>query len=483
MKLSFHGANRQVTGSCYLLENAGRRVLVDCGLFQERKFQSRNWEPFAFDPASVDIMLLTHAHLDHCGLIPKLVRDGFKGRILTTQPSVALAEIVMRDSARIQEEDARYKKKRHQREHRTGPHAVEALYTEDDARRAASRLQPVAFNACHELGGGMSACFHDAGHVLGSASLTVEVEVGGADGAGGAEGVGQAAGVGERRTVLFSGDVGQHDKPLIPDPTFIRAADYVVLESTYGDRNHREEGDIPEQLARHVNHAVTRGGNVVIPTFAIERAQELLFHLASLVYEKRIPRVPVFLDSPMAINVTELFERYPDFLDEHTRGLLRAGEHPLDFPGLYLSRNHNDSKAINAVRGTAVILAGSGMCTGGRIKHHLVHNLSRPESTILFVGYQSPDTLGGQIVRGRNPVRIHGREREVKADIAQLYGLSAHADHDGLLAYLDAVQPRPRRLFLTHGEERVAEKFAEEIRETRQIDVSVPEYGERFTLD
>lgn len=466
MQLSFHGANRQVTGSCYLLEHDDRRVLIDCGLFQERKFQSRNWQPFDFDPADVDVMLLTHGHQDHCGLIPKLVRDGFRGRILTTQPSVALADIVMRDSARIQEEDARYKKKRHRREKRKSRYGYEPLYTEDDARRAANRLSPVAFNACHRLGGGMSACFHDAGHVLGSASLTIDVET--------------KAG---RKTILLSGDVGQHDKPLIPDPTFIERADYVVLESTYGDRNHREEGDIPEQLARHINAAAERGGNVVIPTFAIERAQELLFHLAALIYDKRIPRVPVFLDSPMAINVTELFERYPDFLDEHTRTLLRSGEHPLDFPGLYLSRGHDQSKSINAVRGTAVILAGSGMCTGGRIKHHLVHNISRSASTVLFVGYQSPDTLGGLIVRGKNPVRIHGKEREVKADIAQLYGLSAHADREGLFDYLDAVKPKPKRLFLTHGEEKVALRFAEEIRATRQIQASVPEFGERVTLD
>ncbi len=466
MHLSFHGAARQVTGSCYLLEHNKRRILIDCGLFQERRFLKRNWEPFPFDPASVDLMLLTHGHLDHCGLIPKLVREGFSGRILTTKPSVALAEIVMMDSARIQEEDAKYKKKRHQREGRKSKYPVEPLYTVDDARQAVPLLEPVAFNACHDLGDGVTVCYHDAGHILGSASLTVDVEVGGA-----------------RRTILFSGDVGQHDKPLIPDPTLIERADYVVLESTYGDREHREDGDIDDQLAKHVNACAQRGGNLVIPTFAIERAQELLYHLAGLIYRKEIPRVPVFLDSPMAINVTELFERYPAFLDAHTRGLLERGEHPLDFPGLYLSRSHDQSRAINGVSGTAVILAGSGMCTGGRIKHHLVHNISRKASTILFVGYQSPDTLGGHIVRGKNPVRIHGKERDVKAEIAQLYGLSAHADHEGLLRYLDAVSPDPRRVFLTHGEESVAEKFADEIRRTRKIDVTVPEYRQRVELD
>lgn len=466
MQLLFHGANRQVTGSSTLLEHDGRRVLVDCGLFQERKFQSRNWDGFDHDPASIDLMLLTHGHLDHCGLIPKLVREGFRGRILTTQPSVALAEIVMRDSARIQQEDAKYKQKRHQKQGRKSRHGYEPLYTEDDARRAASQLQPVAFNACHDIGGGMSVCFHDAGHVLGSASLTIDFTQGK-----------------KRKTILFSGDVGQTDKPLIPDPTLIERADYVVLESTYGDRDHRDEGDIEGQLEKHVNACVERRGNLVIPTFAIERAQELLFHLAALIYAKRIPRVPVFLDSPMAINVTELFERYPDFLDAQTRTMLRSGEHPLDFPGLYLSRGHEQSRAINAVRGTAVILAGSGMCTGGRIKHHLVHNISRKKSTILFVGYQSPDTLGGHIVRGKNPVRIFGKEREVKAEIARLYGMSAHADREGLLAYLGAVAPKPKHVFLNHGDEDAAGRLAKDIRETMQIAVTVPEYGQRVTLD
>lgn len=466
MQLTFLGATRQVTGSSYLLEHGKRRILIDCGLFQERKFTSRNWEPFPFDPATIDTMLLTHAHLDHCGLIPRLVAAGFKGKIYATRPSVELAEIVMTDSARIQEEDAAYKKRRHKREGRKSRYPTEPLYNIKDARAATRQFHGIDFNACHDLGDGLSVCYHDAGHVLGSASLTVDAQLGE-----------------ERRRILFSGDVGQWDKPLIPDPSLMDSADYVVLESTYGDRNHRDEGDIGEQLAKHVNRCSELGGNLIIPTFAIERAQELLFHLAQLIYAKRIPRVPVFLDSPMAINVTELFEKHRAFLDKETRAMLDRGEHPLDFPGLYLSRGHNQSKAINGIHGTAVILAGSGMCTGGRVKHHLVHNIARKNSTVLFVGYQSPDTLGGQIVAGKNPVRIHGREREVHATIARVYGLSAHADHDGLLRYLDALAPKPRRVFLTHGEENVALKFADEIRKTRKIEVTVPAYRETAELD
>ncbi len=468
MQLQFCGANRQVTGSCYLLEAGGQRILIDCGLFQERKYQSRNWDPFPFKPESIDVMLLTHAHLDHCGLIPKLVREGFSGKIYTTEPSVELASIVMLDSAKIHEEDAAYKIKRHKREKRKPPRPVVPLYTVDDAKKAIAHLEPIAFNACHRLADGVEVCFHDAGHVLGSAMLTIDVDGDGKDNS--------------KKRLLFSGDIGQRDKPLIPDPTLIERADIVIMESTYGDREHREEGDVETKLAEAVNEAYDAGGNVVIPTFAIERAQELLFHLSQLLRAKRIPRVPVFLDSPMAIRVTDLFAKHRSFLDAQAQAMLDADNHPLEFPGLYLSKSADESRAINGVRGTAIILAGSGMCTGGRIKHHLGHNIARPESTLLFVGYQSPDTLGGLIVRGRDEVRIYRRNYPVYANVRQLHGLSAHADHEALLHWLDAVSPRPQQVFLTHGEEDVAEKLAEELRTTRGLNVEVPHYSQTVTL-
>ena len=286
----------------------------------------------------------------------------------------------------------------------------------------------------------------------------------------------------EAQTVLFSGDIGQWNRPLIPDPVMIDQADYVVMESTYGDREHKDEGDVETVLADTINQAVKQGGNVVIPTFAIERSQELLYHLGRLIDAKRIPRVPVFLDSPMAINVTELFEKNRDFLDATTQKQLAAGDDPLDFPGLFMSRSPKDSRAINSIKGTAVILAGSGMCTGGRIKHHLKHNIGRPESIILFVGYQSPDTLGGQIVSGKEEIRIHGEMRPMLAQVKRLYGMSAHGDRTDLLRWLDHVAPQPKRVFLTHGEERVAIKLADEIRKTRKIETTVPEYGEVAVL-
>ncbi len=475
MKITFLGANRQVTGSSYLLEIPGLkdrrspfRIMVDHGMFQERKFLGRNWEDCPVPAKSIDVLLLTHAHLDHCGRIPRLVEEGFRGPIITTEPSVDLARIVMTDSGRIQEEDAKYKAKRFRKQKRKPKYPIEPLYDSKQAAKAIKKLESVAFGACHELNEHASVCFHDAGHVLGSASLTVTVKTPEMD---------------EPRTILFSGDIGQWDRPLIPDPTPVAQADYVIMESTYGNREHKDHGSVEDVLAKTVNEAVERGGNVVIPTFAIERAQELLYHLGRLVDSKTIPQVPVFLDSPMAINVTELFEKNKSFLDGETRSQMASGNDPLDFPGLFMSRSPKDSRAINSIKGTAVILAGSGMCTGGRIKHHLKHNIGRPESVILFVGYQSPDTLGGQIVSGKEEIRIHGEMRPMKAKVERLYGMSAHADRTDLLRWLDVVQPRPKRVFLTHGAESVAVAMGDEIRKTRKIDVTVPEYGQSVELE
>lgn len=473
LKLHFLGANRQVTGSCYVLEVPGTqtrprfRVMVDHGMFQERKFLKRNWTTCPVDPQTIDVLLLTHAHLDHCGLVPRLVADGFRGEIVSTAASVELAKIVMTDSGRIQEEDAKYKAKRFKKQKRKPKYPIEPLYDAKDAAKAIKRLRAVDFDACRQLNDDVGVCFHNAGHVLGSASLSVTVKTQEMD---------------EPRTVLFSGDVGQWERPLIPDPTPVARADYVILESTYGDRDHKDEGDVEAVLGEAVNTTFEAGGNLLIPTFAIERAQELLYHLGHLVDRREIPRVPVFLDSPMAIGVTELFDKHQTFLDQKTLDMIESGNDPLDFPGLYMTRRSQDSQAINGIKGTAVVLAGSGMCTGGRIKHHIKHNVSRPESMILFVGYQSPDTMGGQIVAGNDEIRIHGKMRPLRMQVRRLYGMSAHGDRTDLLRWLDAVSPKPRGLFLTHGEERVALAMADEVRRTRDIDTKVPEYGQVVEL-
>lgn len=466
MRLQFLGAARQVTGSRYLLEAAGQRVMIDCGLFQERAFVDRNWEMPLADPGQVDTLLLTHAHLDHTGLVPRLVAGGFKGPIITTEPSVDLAEIIMLDSARIQQEDAAYKRRRHRREGRRGKHPEKPLYGVDDARRATRLLRGTPYGKPVDLGKGLRVTFHDAGHILGSAILDLEVEEDG-----------------KRRHVVFSGDVGQWGKALIGDPTLIPHADYVVMESTYGDRNHAEHGDVATQLEKVVNETVRRGGTVVIPTFAVERAQELIYHFGRLVREERIPRLPIFLNSPMAVDVTDLFRRYRHYLDAETRRLFDDGEPPLKFPGLRFTRTARKSKQIANVRGPKIIMATSGMCTAGRIKHHLRRHLGDPKSTILFVGYQSHGTLGRIIQSGRSPVRIHGKSYDVRARIDRIDGFSAHGDRDDLLRWLRGFREPPEQVFLTHGEEHAALSLAKAIDRRLAGKVIVPEYRQVVDLD
>jgi metallo-beta-lactamase family protein len=465
-KLAFLGAARQVTGSSYFVEAGGLRVLVDCGLYQERPFLERNWDPFPVPPHDLHFVLLTHAHLDHSGLLPRLVRDGFGGTILTTGPTADLVSIALMDSAKIQEEDAAFKRRRHAKEGRTVGHPVVPLYTTEDVQATMPLVEEVGYDAPVALGGGLSVRFRDAGHILGSAMI--ELTVGTGDGA---------------RTAVFSGDIGQWDMPFVRDPTLFEAADYVVMESTYGDRDHEDPGQIGDLLARIIRETAAAGGNVVIPTFAIERAQDLMFHLSRLVYDKALPPLPIYLDSPMAREVTQAFERHADELDDEARRLFAAGRNPFRFPGLTIVRSPEESKAINEVRGPAVIMAGSGMATGGRVKHHIAQNIGRPESTILFVGYQARETLGRQILEGAQEVRILGRTLPVRARVAKINGFSAYADRRGLSRWLDGFKRPPRRLFVTHGDADVAGAFAERVRQERRWTVELPEYREVWDLD
>jgi metallo-beta-lactamase family protein len=463
--LRFLGAARNVTGSRYLVETDGSRVLVDCGLYQEREFAARNWEPFPVDPASLDAVLLTHAHLDHSGYLPRLVRDGFRGPVYCTPATADILAILLEDSARIQEEDAATKKRRHAREGRSGPHPEAPLYTVEDALRALSQVRRVEYGERLSITPAVACTWHDAGHILGSASLVVEAGEGPA-----------------RRRVLFSGDLGRVARPLLHDPDTHEMADYLVIESTYGDRLHPSDGGAPEQLARIINEAAEEGGVVLIPSFAIERAQELLWMLRSLMDAGRIPPLLCFMDSPMATDVTRVFERYPELLDPELEALLEAGDSPFRFPGLAFTRTVNESKALNRLRGTAVIIAGSGMCTGGRIKHHLSNHIGDPHSRVVFVGYQAHGTLGRAIVEGADPVRILGRPHAVRARIEQVSGLSAHADHDGLMNWAQELDAAPRRVLVTHGEEETALAFAQELGERTGWPTHAPEYGEAVVL-
>lgn len=466
MKLHFLGANRQVTGSKYCLEVAGKRVLIDAGMFQERPFEQRNWERCPIEADSIDAMLLTHAHLDHCGLIPRLVSQGMSCPIYCTLPTAPLTEVILRDSAHIQAEDLKYKIRRHQREGRKSKYPEQTLYSIEDVETTLPMLQPQPYRKSIDVVPGVTATFHDAGHIMGSASIEV-----------------LATEDGETRTVLFSGDIGQWNKPIIHDPTLFDRADYIVMESTYGDKDHEQAGDIGSQLAKVVNETAARGGKVVIPTFALERAQELTYHISKLVHAKQIPPLPIYLDSPMAVEVTAIYSRYKNFFDDEMWELIQANQSPMEFAGLQMVRTADASKAINTVQGPAIIMASSGMCTGGRIKHHLRNNIEKVEATILFVGYQGVGTLGRQIVDGARQVRIYGQTYRVEAHVAQIYGFSGHADRTQLLKWIGNFKAPPRRVFLTHGEEDVALDFARYIEKEKRWRVSVPQYNEAADLE
>jgi len=435
--------------------------MVDCGLFQEREYTDRNWDDSPIPPDSIDALVLTHAHIDHCGLLPRLVRQGFERPIYTTQPTVDLVDIMLRDSARIQAEDLKYKIKRHKKQGRTSKHPYKPLYTEDDAIKTLGMLLGIEYLKKTQITADISVTFHDAGHILGSACLEFDVR--------------QSHGPSQK--VIFSGDIGQCGKPIIRDPVSISDADYLVMESTYGDRLHRDEGDVAEQLARVIRETADRGGKIVIPTFAVERTQELIYHVGSLLGEKRIPNIPVIVDSPMAADVTQTFRNHKDSFDSESWERIMSGDSPFCFPELVMSRTTDQSIAINSMSGPAVIMSTSGMCTAGRIKHHLKRNIEDKRSTILFVGYQAHGTLGRVILEGKNPVRIHGREYDVHADIARIFGFSGHGDRDDLLRWSGDLIRAPRHVFLTHGEEDSANALATVLRE-KGWKVTVPEYLE-----
>ncbi len=466
MRLSFLGAARSVTGSRFLLEAGPSRVMVDCGLCQERDLQSRNWDPFTVPPDRLDAVLLTHAHLDHCGLLPRLAREGYRGPIYATGPTAEIARIVMLDSARLQVEDVEQKKARHERENRKSPRPLVPLYTEQDAEAAASLFRTVSFGETVRIRDGLTAEFFEAGHILGSASIRL-----------------RAGRNGDSRSVLFSGDIGRWNRPIIRDPRPCDAADYVVMESTYGDSLHGDDSIIGSQLAATVARTVAAGGNIVVPSFAIERSQEVLYYLNSLLREDRVPHLLVFLDSPMATKVTDVFMHWPGFFDEDMALLLKEDRSPFDPPGLVMTRSVEESKSINRISGSAVIIAGAGMCTGGRIKHHLARNITRAECTILFVGYQAQGTLGRAILDGAREVRILGEMLPVRARVERIEGFSAHADRSELLRWTAALAQPPRRAFVIHGEPATALHFADTLRAERRWTVDVPGPGQVAELD
>lgn len=459
------GAARTVTGSRHLIETDEARVLVDCGIYQERELADRNWDAFPVPPATIDAVVLTHAHLDHCGLLPRLVQQGFAGRIFCTPLSAEIAPLILFDSAHLQTEDAEHKRRRHAAEGRTPRRPVVPLYDEEAVERTVPRLTPCAGTRPVAIAPGITASFHEAGHIPGAASVLLDV---------------QSTGV--RRRVLFSGDIGREDRPIINDPADPVAADVVLVESTYGDRVHGPAADIPGQLADIINATIRRGGKILVPSFAIGRAQDLIWHLDQLIRTRRIPHLPVLLDSPMAIKLVDVLKRHTAALDEQWRAAVARGESPFSMPDLKLLASRDESKAANKLAGPAVVIAGAGMCTGGRIKHHLDQHLENPATTVLFTGYQAGGTLGRQLVDGTQEVRLFGRRRLVRAQIAQVRGFSGHADRDELLAWLARLPAKPQRVFAVHGGANVTQSFAALIHERLGFDAYAPQFDERIEL-
>ncbi|MHB1678539.1 MAG: MBL fold metallo-hydrolase RNA specificity domain-containing protein [Sulfuriferula sp.] len=461
MNISFHGADRGVTGSCHLINCAGKNILIDCGMYQGgRELDEENSEAFGFDPAKIDYVLLTHAHLDHCGRLPLLVKRGFRGEIITTAASRELARIVMLDAAGLQEEEAHYLARKSKRR---GEQLVsEPLYGTLDALNTLEYFGRTAqYTQTMSIAPGIGATFLDAGHILGSASIVLDLTEG------------------EKHcSVAFSGDLGNAGRKLLRDPMLPERADVVVMETTYGDRLHRSLADSIEELFQAINDALQRGGNIIIPTFALERAQELLYFLRAGIEQGKLPRsMQVFLDSPMAISATEIFKHYPECYEAATAALFHDGRDPFALPGLHYTRETAASMAINSIAGGALIMAGSGMCTGGRVRHHLKHNLWRNDSSIIFVGFAAQGTLARQIIDGAKIVRIFGEDIAVKAKIHTINGFSAHADRDELLTWHQHI--KPARTFLVHGDEAVMQKFATRLENT---EVNMPGRGDVFPL-
>lgn len=452
MKLTFLGAAREVTGSCTLLEAAGRRLLIDCGMEQGRDVYQNAELPCA--PAQVDALLLTHAHIDHSGRVPYLYKNGFAGPIYATDATMDLCAIMLEDSAHIQEQETEWKNRKAQR---SGRQPEEPAYTVADAQKVMRQFVPCAYGRWVPLfdgpAGRIEARFTDVGHLLGSASITLRI----------AE-EGRAP-----ELLVFSGDIGNVDQPLLRDPACPGRADYLVMESTYGDRSHGPRPDYLAELAGIVQTTLDRGGNLVIPSFAVGRTQELLYFFRQIKAEGRVqghPGFPVYVDSPLAGKSTTIFrENFSECYDAEALALVRSGQNPLQFPDLHISESREDSVAINSDRTPKVIISASGMCDAGRIRHHLKYNLWRPECTVLFVGYQSPGTLGRALLEGATQVKLFGEEIAVKAQIRSLSGMSGHADQQGLADWLHRFEEKPGFVFVNHGEDAVAEHWAARLRQ------------------
>lgn len=456
--IQFCGAARTVTGSKHLIRIDGKGILVDCGIFQgPRELRERNWEPLPFQVDEVDAVILTHAHIDHMGFLPRLIQMGYRGPVYATPATIGLSKISLPDSGRLQEEEAAYLNRKGLSRHKPAL----PLYTEAQAYEAIKYLRPLHYHQFQDLPGGGTFRFMPAGHILGSAFAEIYFPNG------------------ER--ILMSGDLGRYDTPVIVDPTEVDFAEYLVIESTYGDRLHGEE-DVLARLEGCIRDIEGTGGALLIPSFSIGRSQELLYYIKVLQVQGRIGRIPIFLDSPMAVSASELYMRSKEEHDKDMKLALERGDNPIEPDYLETVRDREQSKALNSRSGPMIVIAGSGMATGGRIVHHLMQRLSRPETIVLFTGYQTEGTMGRQLLEGAEEVEIHGSSIPVRATVDRLTSLSAHADQGEMLSWLRNFKQPPKQTFLVHGEPGVQEVLAEKIESELGWKVAIPEHGEQFDL-
>lgn len=463
MRLTFIGADHEVTGSCHVLQACGKNMLIDCGMEQGAD-EFENAE-LPVNIPDIDYVFLTHAHIDHSGMLPLLYARGFRGDILATEATVDLCDIMLRDSAHIQMTEAEWKNRKGQR---AGKEAVTPLYDMNDAEGAIEHFCALAYDEIIEVSEGIRVRFSDAGHLLGSASIEIWLNE---------EGV--------EKKVVFSGDIGNLDRPIIKNPSYIKEADYVIMESTYGDRLHNTEIDYVKELAAICKRTFERGGNVVIPAFAVGRTQEMLYYFRKIISENLVPghSFQVYVDSPLAVEATQIFNSNIEAcFDDEAMELVKQGINPLQFKGLQLSVTSNDSKAINFDNRPKVIISASGMCEAGRIRHHLKHNLWRSESTIVFVGYQAGGTLGRVLLEGVDEVRLFGETIEVKAEIVKLEGVSGHADKEGLIKWINSFEKKPKHVFVVHGEDEVSTGFAKCLENEHGFAASAPYSGAVYDL-
>lgn len=466
MKLSFLGAARTVTGSFFIVETESSRFAVDCGMFQgPRALQERNFGDFLIEPETIDFVILTHAHIDHIGLVPKLCKKGFEGKIYCSHATEDLAGVMLPDSGHIQEFEIERKNRKNRR---AGKPLLEPIYTVDDAVQSLDKFRSVNMDEIIQLAPGVKIRLRNAGHILGACILELWIEE-----------------KKEQFKLVFTGDLGTQDQPIIKNPTIIESADYVIMESTYGSRLHPETSSRKEELRKVIERAMSKGGNLIIPAFAVERTQDLLYDLYHLNAEGSLdPEIEIYIDSPLAIAATRIFQKHVDLYDDDARKILEDdNSHPLMLDQLKFSHTHLESMALNCKLGNMIVISASGMCEAGRIKHHLKNNIWRPEATVLFVGYQAKGTLGRRILDGEKLITIHGEKIAVNADIVNIESYSAHADQLGLLDWLSHFKSGLRGVFLVHGEEESQDALAERIKSQFNVPVYIPDLGDEFVLE